>query len=381
MNHVKTILPCSALQEGMILQFLNSEEPLYVTTFSFEILDERDLPHILKAWSEVFNATDILRTCFCETPDGYAQVVLHTHLRAPTDTRRCGGGDVHTLIDTRRKNICSRKPSYLLRPPLDILVLKTNDKTLLVLDIFHALYDGNSLPLIFSDLYTAFLNAKTLGDQPVLQPRPCQFSQLMEHILSCDLKQSEIFWKENLQSYRSAPFPITSKDTDTDHMIQHDMKLDIATLTRACKKFGCTPQAIFQAAWAAVLASYVGRVVTFGLVISGRTLPIEGAEETIGPLFNTIPCCVNLGNISSWEALVSELHRFNAGSMPYHHSPLRLIRKWLDIPSNSPVFDTLFVYQKGELKEDGSAAYPWRLLDSSAELDVSVGDTMRLTSY
>ena len=57
-----------------------------------------------------------------------------------------------------------------------------------------------------------------------------------------------------------------------------------------CRQHGVTIAAFHYSAWALVLSKYCDSdSVMFGAVVSGRSLPIEGIEDTVGPLINTLP--------------------------------------------------------------------------------------------
>ncbi|KAK5636662.1 hypothetical protein RRF57_012374 [Xylaria bambusicola] len=56
----------------------------------------------------------------------------------------------------------------------------------------------------------------------------------------------------------------------------------------------------YQAAWTVVLSLYSDSdSVTFGTILSGRDLPIDGATDTIGPLINILPFNVTLNGSSN----------------------------------------------------------------------------------
>jgi non-ribosomal peptide synthetase component F len=152
-------------------------------------------------------------------------------------------------------------------------------------------------------------------------------------------------------------------------MVQLSSKTTITSIEGICRRVGCTPQAIFQAAWATVISPYLGPRPLFGVVVSGRSVPLEDIEHTIGPIFNTIPCTLSLPSASSWEQLIQQAHRLYSDSIPHQHTPLRLINKWMHASADKPLFDTLFVYQR---TEDESSHPPslWEVMDSPITADV-----------
>jgi aryl carrier-like protein len=359
---IERILPCTSLQEGMIARFLDSDKPLYFNSFPMTLGASTDVVNLKKAWGNVVQSTDVLKTCFCETPDGYAQIVLqHAPLRwdeVEIDKEDFGSEVERGLLRSVSEN------RYLHSPPISILGIKTPTKYVLVLYIFHALYDGNSLPLILSDVRSAYDGS--------YRPRQCQFGDVIGHLLSTDLKEGQKFWVENVQPGK--PLPLEQLHAPSGEQVFGDygvglkLEFNIGDLEALCQRIQCTPQPVFQAAWVSVLATYVGSVVTFGLIVSGRSLPLDDIEEVIGPTFNTIPCTFAVKESSSWETLIKAIHKFNSQSIPFHHTPLRRIRKWLY--RNTEPFDTLFGYQRHGSSEVEDQTL-WELSSGTITADVS----------
>ena len=361
-DKVQQILPCSALQEGMILRFIDSDNPLYFVSFAFELTSHTDIERLKEAWTMVIKSTDILRTCFCDTADGYAQVVLKEATVNWASLGIAQDNQLEELLE-KEKNSLARLNRSLREPPIYFRVVHTSSRTILALNIFHGLYDGNSIPMILRDVEGAY-NSK-------YQPRLCQFSDVVQHIMACDLKGAETFWKKHLQAKQFLPFRRLGGRGQNDFTLQRPMTISGIMVDEGCKQFGCTAQSLVQAVWAVVLASHIGKGVTFGVVVSGRTLPLEEVEGAIGPVFNTIPCFLQLTGSTTWRELVKQAHSFNAESIPYHHTPLRLIRKWVSLSPGHEIFESLFVYQR-VFDEDSATISPlWRLMQSKANVDVS----------
>jgi len=360
---IERIMPCTPLQEGMIARFLDSEAPLYYNSFPMVLGARADLEKLHEAWRTVVAATDILRTCFCETPGGYAQIVLkqsplnweETSIKTEDFQDAASSGLVKCVAQNRN----------LYSPPFTIQCIRTPTKRVLSLNIFHALYDGNSLPLILRDVESAYHGA--------FHPRPSQFTDVVAHILSTDLELAREFWKEHVKP--SKPLEIdqlrakAGSQASADHVEQLILDLSIDGLDKLCGRLQCTHQSIFQAAWASALSPYCGPTVSLGLVVSGRSLPLDNIERTIGPTFNTIPASFDVADAATWKALIGAIHSFNSASIPYHHTPLRLIQKWMK-RTGEPLFETLFVFQKDtEGVEEGGGL--WKLVPGKTMADVS----------
>ncbi|KAI5788368.1 hypothetical protein EDC01DRAFT_617399 [Geopyxis carbonaria] len=359
-DSIANILQCTSLQEGMIARFLDSDKPLYFNSFPMLLKSTTDITALKKAWETVAASADILRTCFCETEDGYAQVILkNAALRWDKVELNDGSEDFEEAVrQGLQRSIDSNRDLHL--PPISILLITSSTKVMLSLNIFHAIYDGTSLPIILNDIAKAY--SGTFG------VRTIQFGDVIPHLLTMQEGAKE-FWQQNIKVSNSLPLDqLRGVSEPQDYSIEVSLSNNSAHIDDICKKLQCTAQAIFQAAWACALSTYIGRQVTLGVVVSGRSLSIEDIENVIGPTFNTIPCSVDVEAIS-WENIIGAIQAFNSGSIPFHNTPLRMIHKWLKRTSEQPLFDTLFVYQKGSVEEQGKEKLLWELCSGSTVAD------------
>ncbi|KAI5820682.1 hypothetical protein BZA77DRAFT_239966 [Pyronema omphalodes] len=354
---VERFLPCTPLQEGMIARFLDSTDMVYWNAFPMVLSQNTDIERLRNAWMIVMENTDMLRTCFADTPDGYIQVVLKNAVFQWEEVLMVNENYQEEI--QRRINNVTDKNKKLQRPPVELLCIRTPTRYIVSLNIFHALYDGNSLPLVLDDVKAAYNNEFT--------KRPLEFKDVLAHLLSTDPVKAREFWTANIASSSSLQVEKLLASTPQTEAYSEELKLDLApgSLNAICKQLQCTPQAIFQAAWASILASYSGPVVTLGLIVSGRSLPIDNIEGVVGPTFNTIPGCFDVAGAASWEDLVKRVQRFNSESLPFHNTPLRSIQKWV---KKKGLFETLFAYQKGEEEK----ADLWEIVPGKAVADYAL---------
>ncbi|KAK8119947.1 nonribosomal peptide synthase GliP-like protein [Apiospora kogelbergensis] len=89
------------------------------------------------------------------------------------------------------------------------------------------------------------------------------------------------------------------------------MEISAADLSRHARAAGVTAATIFYTAWALTLSRYVdSNHVSFGVVLSGRTIPIAGVEQVIGPLINLVPFSISLPScLNSADLLKSVFKR------------------------------------------------------------------------
>ncbi|KZV86819.1 acetyl-CoA synthetase-like protein [Exidia glandulosa HHB12029] len=337
---ILNIYPTTALQTAMLTSTLASGGTLYVVAHPFELEEFVDVPRLRSAWLDVVRRTQVLRTTFHEGSDHawIAAVHLDVHLRWSESS--CRDDKVPLAVRSIAAQSSIREPSDFETPLYHVHIIVTPTRTLMVLVIHHALYDGTSLLYMLQDVKAAYH-----GLDP--QPRP-QFSAALPFILHRPHDAVD-FWRQRLSGYTAVKCPSGNPDAAAI-LCERRSALRTEVIEQATQAMETTVQAAALLAWAKVYTSFVGRRdVVFGHVISGRSIPLDGALLAAGPLFNTIPVRVTLGNDAETnEEIARGIHISHALAEPYQHTPLREIQNAWRQGSGSKLFDALFVFQRVE---------------------------------
>lgn len=359
---VEVLAPCTPLQQGMIARSIGSENGLYFNTFKFDLKPSIDVPRLRSAWNAVFEETQILRTAFVNTDNGHVQVVLQNPL-LPWTEHDLEHASLPTCLRKLRQAWLEANSLQLSRPFELHCISQSNHKTLLV-HMFHALYDGNSIELLFEEIWE-----KYNGTGAKVHKVPT-FHEALPHGPLSVTENAREFWEDHLKFSIPNRLPsLMSEPAQGAVVVTRDLKpLPVFDMTR--RKLNVTAQAIAQACWMHVLQGYVQVPITTGLVVSGRNLELVHADRIVGPLFNTIPYHYQATSGDTWASAIARAHEFNTSALPYQSTPLRDILKWCKRGSNQPLFDTLFVYQVAQNDKDcWRSNMAWDLLDDDATAD------------
>ena len=166
--------------------------------------------------------------------------------------------------------------------------------------IHHALIDGYSSALVLEKvrMVTAGLSVR---------PGP-SFARLagdLHHFQKRHEWNGQKFWRQQQEHHPSAASEILfpSPQPQLNNMKYTDsvtLEVPFEKAILYAKQNHVTLASLYHAAWALTLSMYTGSdSVVFGAVLSGRNLPLEGVEETIGPLLNTLPFYVNFDRRST----------------------------------------------------------------------------------
>ena len=335
---IESLAPCTPLQEGIISRSLESENPVYFNSFSFELYEHVDVGKLKSAWQKIFEAVQILRTRFVSTVDGYMQVVVGQLPFPWTEMTLSNEEQVEQYL-RKSEGDWIDKNQGLLAEPFEIVLASSPTKVVLALHIFHALYDGNSIQLLLDSVASSYASSGKAEIGP-------DFHNALPFGPLRNIDGAQHFWIEHLGSVKSSQFySLIDIPSKSDCLVSTDID-GLTSFDVVRQRLAVTDQALFQACWAYQLFNHLGSNLVLGNVISGRSIDFEGADRIIGPLFNTIPFAPQLHEDDTWESIVRRCHDFNVSALPYQHTPLRDILKWCKRTKNSPLFDVLFVFQK-----------------------------------
>ncbi|KAK8253573.1 hypothetical protein IWZ00DRAFT_194753 [Phyllosticta capitalensis] len=359
-TEIEGIAPCSPLQQGIITRVLENERPVYFATFRFELAGDTDLARLKAAWQKVFGAVQILRARFIPTDNGYIQAVLRDASLPWVVCSRSSQGQVDCFLSQRKHEWWGQNRDKITRP-FELVAVVTPSKTILSVNIMHTLYDGVSLPILLQKVQAVHNGETGIEFGP-------QFLDVLPHGPLRSTDGSQKFWSSHLTKARSSLIPsLISKPQEKDVTVT--LRLDkFLTFEAVRRKLDVTHQALAQASWATVLQKHFAGSLTLGMVVSGRSIDFDGADITIGPLFNTVPFHLQFDPNDKWVDVVRKCHDFNATSLPFQHTPLRDIMRWSKRPTNQPLFDTLFVFQR-EARGAELDGRLWTLVDDQPEAD------------
>jgi hypothetical protein len=225
----------------------------------------------------------------------------------------------------------------------------------------HALLDGRSRLRVLSELFSAY-EAFCRGEIPRCEPaRP--YRDYVEWLDTHDMDaEAERFWRRALQGF-SAPTPLVVEATgsrsaspDDDGFGRRGVRLSersSAALERLASRHDLTLNTLVQGAWALLLSRYSGEEdILFGATRACRKPPEECPGEVwVGLFINTLPVLVRL---SPEEPLIPWLQKLRAqwrAARQYEHTPLVDIQAWSEVPSRTPLFESVVVFEHQSLQD------------------------------
>ena len=346
-NHpqpIAAIMPCTPLQASMLAATV-ADSRAYCNWIELSV-PHGQLEDSVRSWIlQVAQANEIFRTGFIHYQGQFLQVIFETFEESNILT---------TASITREFHM--RDDKDFLRAFRVQLSASDSGDTTVILQLHHAVYDGWSLDMLLSDL-DALAHGQELGPKPQFR-QIAAYQQSLDFRDSCDAARE--YWAENLLGFQPASLPILAPKIDSAPSILSkvtSVDLNHENLKSTLQGIGCGQQTIFQAALSWLWSSMVGSEdVVVGSIQSGRTMPISGIEDIIGPCIAAAPLRTDFSQMRTIRDLLLSIHAGNRAALPHSLLPVSEIKRAAGIRSGHPIYDVLFIYQKSLHSKDQSKA-------------------------
>ena len=363
------IYACTPLQSSMLTQTLGLDGRLYFHHHAVRLANQINLTRLRRAWKRLTMETEILRTTFhfCKAVNSWLAAV-HEESSDTWVERNTRTSISDSLTEITENSLFLGETDFETLP-WKTTILKTGAEIVLVVSLHHSLYDGESINLLFEDFARLY---EGLGLQPKVP-----FSHAARTITKSQ-SNAEEFWIQKLDGFESSEVSQAQKAIERNTIeAENTFKMSVGNTLQGCKDLGVTIQTVALLAYGKSLACVSGRRdIVFGHVVGGRSLAMPGADEVIGPLFNTIPFRIIFDKtyVTNKTAAI-DIQRSSADSQPHQHASLgRIQQAWRQKVGNgnAQLFDTLFVFQN-TVNRVSSTDGLWKFLD--------VGEAVAPTEY
>ncbi|KAJ1969009.1 hypothetical protein IWQ62_000897, partial [Dispira parvispora] len=361
-----TCYPCTPLQLGMISALIK-DSTAYIIQASFTVGSSLDIMRFQRAWSVVVDMNPTLRTRFDydKANERWMQVVVE-HI------------DLEWLTFTDKETYLAQdhKRGFTVDGPLIRFGYHTN-KHQWVLTTHHSITDGWSFGLIFEQVIGTYYK---LGEGRLV-PRNVDngYAHFAHYVTNQSADTARAFWKHELEGVIEGV--VLTQDTSTDSATSEKaadslryVLDDIQCLNQYIQRHGVTLSTLLRVVWALVLRRYTGREkdVVFGVVVSGRNIPVPNVDRITGLCINTIPCRITLEKDQIVDALIKSVHQGSIRTHGYDYYPLSDVQEWSDFPANQEMFNTILVVENLPFQSDGGLDLQMESVFSPTEYPLSV---------
>jgi non-ribosomal peptide synthetase component F/aryl carrier-like protein len=374
-NSARTI-PCTPLQEALLAETINNPTA-YCNWVEIQLAETYTFDEIRNAVKALAASNEVLRSGFCPT---HAQ---KTPMDGLDESRRDGRASASfnqivwtDLDDSQIQHVSAFSRPYSLGSyesllhPLSVQIQTISDQPRLLFRMHHALYDGWSIDLMLQDL------EDILHGRPAIQR--LQFQEVVRYYIGHETTiraAAEQYWADHLRDRASTSLPnyngrvVTGRSSQP---LKSRSSVSLPMLLGRARDLGVNPQVFFQAATAYVMSLYIGSDdVVIGNVTSGRTIPVTGIEDIVGPCIASLPFRLRLEHLPYVRDILYETQRLNRESLQHCSLPLRNIAKVAQTEHGSSLFDVLFIWQQS-LSSKPDSSLVAHVVDSADELQFKI---------
>lgn len=350
---IEDIWPLTPLQHGLYYHWLRSDSlaDAYQMQFTFTLEGEVDTDRLGAAVESVVRRLPNLRVVFVDSDSGEPlQLVLHASEASMP----------YSVVDLQNNGVDPRtKLSELLTeerrarfdlstaPPLRFTTYLVEDqKVCLSLSAHHILLDGWSLPLLLTEILRAYAQEDGYDDTP-----DTRFESALRRGLAVSNGPSIAAWEAELSGVE-APLlvppnhPLQADEPGIEELGEVNVAVPRSSAVRiaaTAAEMGVTSSVLLQAAWALTLSLATGsEEIVFGNTVAVRPSEVDGSDECIGMLTNTIPVRVRVGLNLTLAGLARRLQETSLRMMDHWHVGLGDI---LATTNSQQLFNSVVVFE------------------------------------
>ncbi|RYN46813.1 Nonribosomal peptide synthetase dtxS1 [Alternaria tenuissima] len=345
---VEDIFPASPMQQGLLhTQSRNPELYTYHTVSQVQSADGNpiDPRRLAEAWQVVVHRHQALRAIFVDSlaKDGSKdQIVVKEKAGRIQMLADCDDSHVANLLRDQSSIDCREAV-----PPHRMTICKTKTgKVWFKLELSHVINDGTSVSNLLADLARAYARKLTRADAGPL------YSDYIGYLLSRSGDADLAYWKTHLAGIEPCFFP-TLNDGIPSSPESASVDIELGSTSRVqdfCKHNGVTLSNVLQLTWALTLHYYVGTFdVSFGLIASGRDIPVSNIDEAVGCFVNMVVSRLSFSDETTIAQLLEALQTGSTEALSHQGCSLADIQHALQLPS---LFNTAFTFQRRSLSSD-----------------------------
>ncbi|HKR11861.1 MAG TPA: amino acid adenylation domain-containing protein [Pyrinomonadaceae bacterium] len=361
LSNVEDTYPLTSFQQGILFHVLDKPSTgVYLNQQSYTLQGELDVEAFQKAFQEVVNRHQILRTGFIlSAQDGPLQMVFRQVSMpwAMYDWRDLSPAEADEHLAALQQ--AEYELGFeLSRAPLmrATLVRRDTDLYEFIWSYHLLLLDGASGVVVFKELlafYESFCSGKPVALKPSVR-----YGDYIDWLQKQEQGEAETYWRNALAQF-SSPTSVgfdrsaTTNSTEngagqkgyTEKLLLLDHALSTELRSLAAREH-LTLNTLIQGAWTLLLSRRSGSDdIVFGSTVSGRVTDFTGAESTVGLFVNVLPVRVRVPRDEILTAWLTAIQSQQAEARRYEYCSLANIQGWSEVPRGLPLFESVLIFQ------------------------------------
>ena len=316
---IEAVYPATSLQQGFIFYLLSHpENNTYQVPSLFDYHHALDSSLYKQAWLLAVQTFPALRLCF-NWEEAPIQIITKSgnlnffeHDISAIDDKK------QAIANIRRSD--EAQSFDLTKPSLfRVHLIKHNDTHYTIFtNEHHSITDGWSGTVLIKRVHDYYEQLRA-GQSPTVKEDTAYHHA--QQFIATHQSEAESHWQEAIKSIEVVNDlnPLLSYPTHLDEfkVLTHPNNTSVTiagklyeTLKSLIQLQGLTLNVVMQFAWHKLIQIYTQDKKTLvGTVVSGRTLPIVGIENSVGAYINTLPLIIDWDNTLSVSAQLQAIHQ------------------------------------------------------------------------
>ena len=352
-KNIESIYKLSPLQRGLLFETLAGDDGGHVLQWDVTAEAEISADALRQTWQRLLERHTILRTEFYwEGLSEFFQVVKKTEsLEVPLELHDWSTkgdaveGAFAELMGRRRREGFDPRRAPLIQ--LDLVRLGGGRSRFLA-TVHHLVIDGWSVGMLGEELIE-ILTALRDGGQPRLRAAH-PYRDYVEWLQKQDEAAAEHFWRHELDEVRPATlpfdFPEGERGPRTEEVLSHRLGDELGgQVDELARKVGVSANAVYQSAWALLLARYCNTSeITYGVMTSGRLASLDNIESRVGPFANALPMRVRIPGSQPLDAWLREFQDKQLEIQQFEYCSLMDIVRWAGLSARGNMMEAVFSF-------------------------------------
>ncbi|ESP92186.1 non-ribosomal peptide synthetase [Pseudoalteromonas luteoviolacea] len=377
-RRIESVSPANSLQQGFIYHHLNQpDDDAYRVQMMLDYQEPLNVPLYQKAWELTSLRFPALRTFF-NWDETLLQIVSP---KASIDSNSFYYEDISALGEAERGakidalQQAERAKGFDLSKPGLIrisLIKQADDLYTLLKTEHHSISDGWSAPLLLRSVHE-YYEQLLGGTIPTVEVETAYLAT--QQYYQQNQAQTQQYWLEkklqfeganDISGMLSAPLDLTKPMQVTEPDTQQLMisGAEFHRLKSMCQNAGVTLNVALQFCWHKLIQVYAGdEQTTVGTVVSGRNLPVDGIDHSVGLFINTLPLQVFWPQDASCAQIMTDIQLSIASLNSASSVALAELQ-----PQGERLFHTLFTFENYPINHQGDTR-KWQLKKVVEKID------------
>jgi len=362
-ENIEAIYPLLPNQEAFWLAQQYAEQDPGCLQATYRLKGSLDRPVFEQALEFVFAQHAMLRATVQPRPEKSPLLVVSKEGRPSLefhDLRNAGGDGQRSIIESIKQAELDQGIDLSSLPPCRFHLFRTDEDHYELLWTFHHLFvDGWSTSVAVRDLLLQY-ERMLKGLPPKVSL--AKVSDFVSWRKTNDEESERDFWSQQLGGYRGLPklsgipnqFGWNRQKLETS--IRHLQRESSAALTELSKTQNVTPASIAAGIWAmSVSQLYDRQDVAFGVTVSGRSTPLDHAQEMVGLFANVVPMRRQFSGSETIKEVLRSVRDQQFQIQEFEHTPLGEISTNRKLDRGNALFESLLVIENyPSFQTDGS---------------------------